>query len=183
MMTLQTQVKILGIDPGTLKTGFGVIEIQGRTVQYRSSGVIALSGNETLGQRLVTLKSDLLELIARHKPQILSLESLFFAKNAQSALKLGHARGVILATAVELGLEIYEYAPTEVKRSIMGQGRGDKDAIAKMVSILLKLPKTKQFIAYDETDALALALTHAQNTSSMRGIKKNDRPSHWKNSY
>jgi len=196
----QNFIRILGIDPGSIRTGFAVIEASGSRLRYIASGVIELDAKLPFSTRLLALSKDLFELIERHRVQDLAIEGLFFAKNAQSALKLGHARGVILMQAAARDVAIHEYSPAEVKASVCGSGRADKDQIAKMVRILLKLPANTKFLKADQSDAIALALTHAQvislkktsrrpasemETAKRLGEaakskgKKNDRPNFW----
>ncbi len=168
------RLRVLGVDPGSIKTGFSIVDGQDRKFKYISSGTILLEEAEDLSLRLVQLYKDIKSLIEKHKPDHLALESLFFAKNAQSALKLGHARGVILMAAASMGLKVFEYTPTEVKSSIVGAGRAQKDQIARMIKLLLKFPKDFEFSSADQSDALAIALTHVQ-TWELKDLTYRDR--------
>lgn len=171
-------MRILGVDPGSLRTGFGVIELSRGNAIHIASGAIRLENDGPLSERLKNLSIDLEAIIQKHKPKALAIEHVFFSKNAQSALKLGQARGVILMTAARHGLEIHEYTPTEIKAAIGGSGRAQKDAVARMVRLLLKLSASFQFVCSDQSDALAIAIAHAQS-SKRRALKKHDRATFW----
>jgi crossover junction endodeoxyribonuclease RuvC len=175
-------MRILGIDPGSIRTGFAVLSIQKNQVELLSGGTILLEDTGHFADRLVQLDEDLEKILTKFKPQHMAIETLFFAKNAQSALKLGHARGVILRRAAAAKLEIFEYSPTQVKSSVGGSGHAKKDQIARLLRFYLKLPKTFEFASADHSDALAIAFTHAQ-TKSKLGILKNDRSSFWQTTY
>ncbi|MBT4520156.1 MAG: crossover junction endodeoxyribonuclease RuvC [Halieaceae bacterium] len=154
---------ILGIDPGSRKTGFGIISyVQGRS-EYITSGVIRLEATE-LPQRLGVLFDSLSELLELHCPQELAIEQVFMASNASSALKLGQARGAAIAACVAKGLSVAEYSARQIKKSVVGTGAADKTQVQHMVKMLLKLPGTPQ---EDAADALAAALCHAHTQQSM----------------
>ena len=155
--------KILGIDPGSRKTGYGLIEKNGNHTRHLASGCIRLDSKKSLTDRLLLLSSELEQIINEHHPDHGSIEQIFFSKNAKSALILGHARGVILLKFAEKEIPIHEYAPLNVKQTIVGVGRADKGQVQHMVKILLNL---HQPIQEDEADALAIALTHAHLLSS-----------------
>jgi crossover junction endodeoxyribonuclease RuvC len=174
-------MRVVGIDPGSLRTGFAVVEVLGSKVKYVTSGTIVLNDTDALSKRLVHLAQDFDAILQKYKPTILAIESLFFAKNAQSALKLGHARGVLLMKAAVGELEIFEYTPAEVKSSIVGSGRAQKDQLAKMIKILLKLPKDFEFSTADQSDALAISLAHVQS-NKIKGLAKNDCSAYWQTS-
>lgn len=148
---------VLGIDPGSRATGYGVIET-GPVFRRRASGVIRTAGEEDLPRRLARIHADLTEVIAEHAPAAMAVEDLFNAKNARSALILGQARGVILLAGAQAGLKVAHYAPREVKLALTGNGAAVKDQVRFMVSRLLGL---KEDLALDESDALAVALAHA----------------------
>ena len=148
---------ILGIDPGSRKTGFGVIRVDRKKPCYVSSGTIRLPVKEPLSIRLKVLFESLSEIIATHQPTVAAIESVFMAKSADSALKLGHARGAAMVACVTHDLSVHEYAARRVKQSLVGTGRGSKEQVAHMVRILLKLPGAPQA---DAADALAIALCH-----------------------
>ncbi|MDG2064775.1 MAG: crossover junction endodeoxyribonuclease RuvC [SAR324 cluster bacterium] len=151
-------LRILGIDPGSRKTGYGLIEHSGNRTRYLASGCIKLNVKETLAERLHQLSSELDKLIEEFQPDCGAVEKIFFAKNAQSALTLGHARGVILLKFSERQLVVHEYQALKVKQTVVGVGRADKNQIQHMVKILLNLQNKLQ---EDEADALAVAITHA----------------------
>ena len=151
-------LRILGIDPGSRKTGYGLIEHSGNRTRYLASGCIKLNVKETLAERLHQLSSELDKLIEEFQPDCGAVEKIFFAKNAQSALTLGHARGVILLKFSERQLAIHEYQALKVKQTVVGVGRADKNQVQHMVKILLNLQNKLQ---EDEADALAVAITHA----------------------
>ena len=155
---------ICGIDPGTRFTGYGVLEIKGNQVSYLAHGTICPKGDD-LPQRLKTVHLGIAEVLERFSPEEVAVETSFYAKNAQTALKLGQVRGVIVLAASLLDIPVFEYTPTEVKKATCGYGRADKDQISQMVSALLKMPKIK---SHDATDALAVGICH----SSSRKIRR-----------
>lgn len=147
----------LGIDPGTLHLGWGVVSRTGTRLTHLGHGVIHLDGRDSIARRLTCIERELLQVLERFGPQVGSVESLFFHKDAQAAAKLGHARGVVLMCLDRAGLEIAEYAPARVKRTIAGNGRAEKSQVAQMVRAVLRLDELP---ASDAADALALAVTH-----------------------
>jgi crossover junction endodeoxyribonuclease RuvC len=154
-------VRILGIDPGTRLCGYGVVELHGGArPAYIECGVLHLPAELALPRRLHQLAVDLREVIADLAPQEMALESIFTGKNAQSALRLGYARGVVMLLCAEAGLPLHEYPPATVKRAVAGSGRASKEEVQKMVRWrfgLRSAPKP------DAADALAVALCHAQH--------------------
>ena len=151
-------MRILGIDPGSRKTGYGLIEHSNNKSRHLDSGFIRLNEKETLIDRLLILSMELEKIIDRLNPNCGAIEKIFYAKNAQSALSLAHARGVILLKFSEKQLPIHEYQALKVKQTVVGAGRADKGQIKHMVKILLKINDSLQ---EDQADALAVALTHA----------------------
>ena len=151
-------MRILGIDPGSRKTGYGLIEHSNNKSRHLDSGFIRLNEKETLTERLLMLSIELGKIIDRLNPNCGAIEKVFYAKNAQSALSLAHARGVILLKFSEKQLPIHEYQALKVKQTVVGAGRADKEQIKHMVKILLKINDSLQ---EDQADALAVALTHA----------------------
>ena len=149
---------ILGIDPGSRITGYGVIDISGRKPRYVDSGCIRMNTADPMAKRLLTIFQGVDQLIALYRPQVLSIEEVFLHKNPQSALKLGQARGVAMCAAAMANLDVHEYAATRIKQTIVGQGHAQKEQVQHMVQSLLKLNKKPQA---DAADALAAALTHA----------------------
>lgn len=149
----------LGIDPGTLFTGFGLIKADGDGFRAIEFGVIALNPDDEMPKRLKQLYDELTRLIETHQPQKVALETAFYGKNAQSALKLGQARGVAMLAAMNYGLPLSEYAPREVKKAIAGNGNAAKEQVKFMAKKLLALEETEA--RADAFDALALALCDA----------------------
>ncbi|MAH22954.1 MAG: crossover junction endodeoxyribonuclease RuvC [Gammaproteobacteria bacterium] len=147
---------VLGIDPGSRRTGYGLLAVRERSVEYVASGCIKAEIGD-MPQRLGIIYRGVSELIGQFNPTELAIEEVFLAKNASSALKLGQARGVAIAAAVAGELPVHEYAAKRVKQSLVGTGRGSKEQVAHMVRILLKLPGAPQA---DAADALAIALCH-----------------------
>ena len=150
-------MRVLGIDPGSRVTGFGASEQSGGVLRHVDHGTLRLDVDAPLAQRLVDLRTRLADLVDRVAPDAVSVESLFHAKNVQSALKLAHARGVVLLVVAERGLELAEYSPAEIKRSVVGNGRATKPQIGGMVKRLLALESVP---AADAGDALAMAICH-----------------------
>lgn len=150
-------VRVLGIDPGSRLTGYGVVERDGSRLRHVDNGVVVLNAKAPLEERLVVLHAELSKLLALHRPDVAAFERVFFSKNAQSALVLGQARGVALFAAASVGLPVFEYAPAEVKRSISTSGRADKHQVQQMVRFILGLPEPAQ---EDASDALAVAICH-----------------------
>ncbi len=161
-------LRVLGIDPGTLRTGWGVIERRGRTLSFRAAGVLTAKGFHSLPERLRLMHTGIVEVIQTHAPQVLSLEKAFVAYNVQSALRLGEARGVALLAAAQAGLRIAEYNPTEIKAALVGFGRAEKAQVQKAVFALLSGGRSPEAlglpVSKDATDALAAAICHAQSS-------------------
>ena len=151
-------MRILGVDPGLRKTGFGVIEITNNNPVYISSGVIQTNAEEPLSMRLKTIFDGIHQIISTTNPTMASIEKVFFNVNPQSSLLLGQARGAIICSCMQNNLEVFEYTALQVKESVSGYGHADKTQVAKMVKYLLKLNKIPQS---DAADALANALTHS----------------------
>jgi len=150
---------ILGIDPGSRLTGYGLIDNRPDRMIYRASGCIKVRG-ESFPERLGDIFEQLRAVIAEHDPAQMSIESVFMHKNADSALKLGQARGAAICAGHQAGLTIHEYAPREVKQALVGRGAAEKEQVRHMVMRLLALKTEPQI---DESDALALAICHAQH--------------------
>ena len=147
---------VLGIDPGSRRTGYGLVAVRDRAAEYVASGCIKAEIGD-MPQRLGTIYRGVSELIDQFNPTELAIEEVFLAKDPSSAIKLGQARGVAIAAAVAADLPVYEYAARRVKQALVGTGRGSKEQVAHMVRILLKLPGAPQA---DAADALAIALCH-----------------------
>jgi crossover junction endodeoxyribonuclease RuvC len=149
---------VLGIDPGTRITGWGVIEKRGMTLVHVDNGAIITRSRDPLIDRLKVIHDGLMEVIERHGPTVGGIESIFVSRNVSSALKLGHARGVAMLAAANHGLELAEFAPQAVKRAVVGTGRAEKKQVAEMVRMILGLPEIPQ---EDAADALAVAIARA----------------------
>jgi crossover junction endodeoxyribonuclease RuvC len=147
----------LGIDPGTLKLGWGLVRRDGNRLRHIAHGVIRLQPGAPLASRLSRIAHELASVLAEQKPTVAAVESLFFNKDAQAAAKLGHARGVVLLCLEQAGVTIAEYAPARVKRTVVGHGQADKRQVAQMVRAMLALDAAPPS---DAADALALAITH-----------------------
>ncbi|HSU57900.1 MAG TPA: crossover junction endodeoxyribonuclease RuvC [Bryobacteraceae bacterium] len=151
-------MRIVGIDCGTERTGFGVIDTDGRSHQFVDAGVIRTRPVEPLERRLQLIARELRAVIQSYSPGAVAVEAVFHAVNAKSALKLAHVRGVALLLAAEAGLAVSEYSPLEVKISVVGYGRAEKQQVQMMVLSLLGIGA--QFESFDATDALAVAICH-----------------------
>jgi crossover junction endodeoxyribonuclease RuvC len=158
-------VLALGIDPGTLHLGYGLVSREGSRMRHVAHGVIRTKPGQPLGQRLLTIADELSEVIAAHRPELASVESLFFHKDAQAAAKLGHARGVVLLCLERARVPIREHAPARVKRTLVGNGQADKRQVAQMVRAVLALSAVPPS---DAADALALAITELRIGGIMR---------------
>jgi crossover junction endodeoxyribonuclease RuvC len=152
--------RILGVDPGSRITGFGIIEVNQGRFQYVTSGCIRTQ-EQHFPLRLKVIFEELGEVIRAHQPDVMAIEQVFVKTNVSSALKLGQARGAAICAGVMQGLDVGEYAPTEIKQAVVGSGRASKAQVQHMVSALLKLSGLPQ---EDAADGLAIALCHAQRT-------------------
>lgn len=150
---------ILGVDPGIGRCGWGVIETQGSKIIPLEFGCIETEPNSKIENRLFIISSEIKKIIKEFDPEFLSIEDLFFGTNGKTAFMVGQARGVILLSAGENKIPTFVYTPLQVKIALTGYGRADKNQIAQMVKLLLKLDKIPKID--DTTDALAIALTHA----------------------
>ncbi|MDQ2945539.1 MAG: crossover junction endodeoxyribonuclease RuvC [Acidobacteriota bacterium] len=156
-------MRIVGIDCGTEITGFGVIDTDGRRHHLVTAGVLRTKASDALEQRLKFIANGLREVIENFAPNSVAVEDVFYSVNAKSALKLAHVRGVALLTAAEAGLAVGEYSPLEVKMSVVGYGRAEKQQVQMMVLSLLGI--TQQFGSFDATDALAVAICHGTRSN------------------
>lgn len=159
-------LRVLGIDPGTSTTGYGVVEMRDRSLISVAHGVIATSPRQPFPERLQVIHRALQTVIARHHPDCAALEGIFFAKNVRTALQLGQARGAALVAVVGAGLRVFEYSPLEVKGAVTGFGRASKAQVQRMVASLLRL--SSGLPATDATDALALAICHIHGMDLQR---------------
>ncbi len=151
-------IRILGLDPGLGRMGWGVIAVAGSKLDHVAHGVITTAASDGIGLRLLKLHGSLSDVIQEWQPQALAIEQAFVAKDALAALKIGQARAVALLAAAQAGLSIAEYAPNHIKKSVVGVGHADKDQIQAMVKRLLPLSGVAQA---DAADALACAIAHA----------------------
>jgi crossover junction endodeoxyribonuclease RuvC len=156
--------RVLGLDPGTRHFGWGVIERRGTRLWHVAHGIVHTDERQPIAVRLVTIEAALVEVLEMHAPTESSVESLFFAKDAQAAAKLGHARGVALLVCARAGLEVHEYAPALVKRAVAGNGRAEKSQVAQMVRVVLGLAAPPPA---DAADALAAAIAHLQRIPAL----------------
>ncbi len=153
-------LRILGIDPGTLRLGYGVIDAQGPSqVAYVECGVLSAPARQDRNDRLLTIGRDLRELVRDLHPDVVAIEQAFFGKNVQATLALGEARGMALFVSRDAGLPVFGYAPAKVKQIVVGQGRAAKTQVAFLVRSLLSLRRIPEA---DAADALAIAICHAR---------------------
>lgn len=160
---------ILGIDPGSRITGYGVIRKEGNRLIHIDNGALFTDSAADFPGRLKRIFEGLSEIIARYNPQVCAVEDLFFSNNVQSALKLGQARGAAIVACVNAGLPVFEYTALQVKQSVVGHGKAEKTQVQQMVKILLGLPEIAQA---DASDALAVAICHA-NSSLLKSLTAN----------
>src|SRR5690606_9084267 len=149
---------ILGIDPGTLFMGYGIIEITGQVIVLKEMSVLKLSGKQNNYERLRLIHNKVASLVTIFCPDELAIEAPFFGKNVQSMLKLGRAQGVAIAAALSTGIPVTEYSPKKIKQSITGNGNADKEQVWRMLQQIIKLMENPS--SYDATDALAVAVCH-----------------------
>ncbi|MGN2249139.1 crossover junction endodeoxyribonuclease RuvC [Frateuria edaphi] len=160
--------RILGIDPGSQRTGFGIIDVDAAgKLTHVHHGALAVADEETFPLRLKRIFDGLAAIIEAHQPAECGIERVFMARNPDSALKLGQARGAAICAVAAKGLAVHEYAPTEIKQAVVGSGRGDKTQVQHMVGILLGL---KGPLQPDAADALAIAVTHAHTRASLARV-------------
>jgi crossover junction endodeoxyribonuclease RuvC len=159
-------MRVLGIDCGTERTGYGIIDSDGRRHRLVTAGVIRTRTSASLEQRLLSIARELRTVIQELHPEAAAVEQVFHAANSKTALKLAHARGVALLVVAEAGLELGEYSPLEVKRSVVGYGRAEKVQVQMMVSSLLGL--AEPIASQDAADAVAVAICHATTQPARR---------------
>jgi len=152
-------MRILGIDPGTAITGFGVIDYDGGKFKFVDAGAIRTHKEQPMNERLSTIYDEINELLTEFKPDVMSIELLFFARNVTTAMTVGQSRGIVILAATKAKVPVFEYTPMQVKQAVTGYGKAEKKQIQEMVKQLLKLddiPKPD-----DAADGLAIAITHA----------------------
>ncbi|HLB00472.1 MAG TPA: crossover junction endodeoxyribonuclease RuvC [Bacteroidota bacterium] len=162
--TAPAVLTVLGIDPGTLATGFGVVEIRRGTMRMVTAGTVRNSSDRAMADRLKLIHDSIREVIRRFHPDEVALETAFYGKNAQSALKLGQARGVAILAAVSQDLPLAEYSPLEIKKAVVGNGTASKQQVQFMVKSILS--KSDIPAGFDATDALAVAICHTHRRAS-----------------
>jgi crossover junction endodeoxyribonuclease RuvC len=155
---------ILGVDPGSRKTGYGIINVNGSQHDYVTSGVIRLPTDRELPERLKVIFDNLTEIIETHCPQQVAVEQVFMSNNPGSALKLGQARGAAIVACVTQNMEVAEYSARQIKQAVVGTGAATKEQVQHMVKTLLRLPAMPQ---EDAADALAAAICHANTQASL----------------
>lgn len=170
------KVRILGIDPGSIVTGYGVIDSDGTHNIYVASGPLKVKA-DTLPQRLKLIFEGITRVIAEHAPDVVAIEKAFMNRNADSALKLGQARGAAISAAVVQGLPVSEYTPRHIKQAVVGKGSATKEQVQHMVKILLNYQHSLQ---PDEADALAIALSHGHIGGTLSKITATSRPTAFK---
>jgi crossover junction endodeoxyribonuclease RuvC len=160
-------IRIIGIDPGLRRTGWGIVEADGPRLSYVACGLVTSDSGDDLAYRLRELYQGLIEVLSRFSPHEAAVEETFVNKDARATLKLGQARGMALLAPAQKGLRIAEYPPNVVKKTVTGTGHGEKHQVAAMIGFLL--PKAR-FDSADEADALAIAICHASHRSTARAI-------------
>ena len=158
-------VRLLGIDPGSRVTGYGILDMDGPRNRYIASGCIQTDSGRPLPERLKTIFEGLTDVIRAHQPAEVAVEQVFMHRNPDSALKLGQARGAAICAVVMAGLPVSEYAPRAIKQAVVGSGAADKAQVQRMVALLLNLPEPPQA---DAADALAVAICHGHTRQTLQ---------------
>ena len=158
---------MLGIDPGSLNCGYGMVGTDGKNTYYITSGKISVPPSKPLQYRLKYIFEALVDAIRQHRPDNIVVEKIFFAKGAQAALSLGHARGVALLAAASEDIPVYEFSALEVKKAVVGYGRAEKKQVQEMIKIILNIKGT---LYPDSADALALAVCHLHTIKLKRAL-------------
>ena len=157
-------IRILGIDPGLRRTGWGMVEIAGNRLGFLACGSVTTNDRDSLAARLLTIHDGLMRIVEEFRPDEAAVEATFVNKDAKATLKLGQARGIAMVVPARAGMRVAEYAPNLVKKSIVGVGHGDKNQVRMMIGVLL--PKADPS-SDDAADALAIAVTHAHHRQSV----------------
>lgn len=160
-------MRVLGIDPGSRITGYGIVEQQGTRLIHIDNGALFTDSASDFPGRLKRIFEGLQEVIRQYQPTEVAIENIFFSTNVQSALKLGQARGAAIVAAVHAGLPVAEYTALQVKQAVVGEGRADKSQVQKMLKALLGLPEIAQA---DASDALAVAICHINSSGMHKSI-------------
>lgn len=164
-------MRVLGVDPGSRITGYGLLKEENRSIWFMEAGLIKVPEKMPFPERIHKIFQGIVDVLERFQPSAMAVEDLFYAKNARSSLKLGHARGAVLVAAGQIGVPVSEYTPLEIKKSVVGYGRADKEQVRSMVTTLLNL---KRQIPTDASDALAAAICHV-NTFRFQALKEKSR--------
>lgn len=159
-------MRILGVDPGSQRTGYGCIETEGSRQHVVDCGAVTVPPRIPLAEKLLVVHRGLAELLARHRPDVVALEDLFYARNVRSALVLGHVRGALMLAPAAAGVTVCEYTPAEVKQAVVGYGRAEKRQVQQMVALLLGMEQPPTPL--DVSDALAVAVCHAHSNGLAR---------------
>jgi len=167
-------VRVFGIDPGSVRTGYGCVETDGSHHKLISCGALSGPTDGPFPERLRAIHDQLLALLTSSAADCVAVESLFYARNVKSALTLGHARGIVVLAVVEAGLPLAEYAPAEIKQALVGHGRAEKSQVQHMVTLLLGLDTPPS--PYDASDALAIAICHAHTCGGVLPVASGTRP-------
>lgn len=167
-------MRIFGVDPGSARTGYGCIETNGSRHHVVDCGALSVPARASLPEKLESLYTRLDRLLSEHHPDVLAVEDLFYAKNARSALVLGHVRGIVLLAASRAKLSVSEYTPTQVKRAVVGYGRAEKRQVQEMIRVLLGMREAPSPL--DVSDALAVAVCHAHMCGQVVPSPENGRP-------
>lgn len=162
-------MRVLGIDPGSYATGYGVLDQLGGRLREVASGAVRPPRDRSFLHRLSDIHEALAELLTRYRPDEVAVENPFHSRNARTALQLGQARAAALLPAVKLGVPVFEYAPREVKLAVVGYGQAEKEQVARMVAILLSLSVTPT--PFDASDALAVAICHVHRQVGLRRLQ------------
>jgi crossover junction endodeoxyribonuclease RuvC len=161
-------MRILGIDPGSRVTGYGVIATNGHEIGFIACGTIRTAADPVFSRRLLTIFQDLCEVITIHRPEVAAVEDMFLDRNPSSALKLGHARGAAVVAALHNNLAVFDYSARKVKQAVAGYGQAEKGQVQHMVRSLLELD---QVPSKDAADALAVAICHAHHAAFHQGCR------------
>ena len=170
-LNVKRAVRVLGVDPGSDTTGYGVIDSDGRHYELVEYACIRALKRVSFAERLLAISRKLEEVIERLSPRVCAVEDTFYAVNVKSALKLGQARGAVLVAAARSGLEVFEYSPLEIKSALVGYGRAEKEQVQEMVRVLLGLKTAPEPL--DASDALAIAICHINISSTRARITRN----------
>lgn len=166
--------RILGIDPGSRFTGYGIVELDGDHISWVASGCIKIKGDD-LANKLRIIAQGLNELLETHQPDEVAIEQVFLHRNVDSALKLGQARGAAISTVALRALPVSEYSASQIKKSVVGKGNAAKEQVQHMIKALLRLSRIPQ---EDAADALAVAVCHAQNCQTQSRVSAMSRSGH-----